>query len=129
MNTNTTPEKLYGDITPEQAVRDAKRAAIDTIAQNRRADRRAYFTHREVELVAVDKEGERVGDTVFLNKPASLTVKSVKTGMAELEGDEVAGFWLQGGVDEFESVAEFFASNGDNYSPYAGEWGVYIAAR
>jgi hypothetical protein len=94
-----------------------------------REDRRAKFVSRDVEVIALDAKRERIADVVFVDVPSRVSGKKLRAAAEECVnyyGDDAQYFAIEGSFDEFESVAEFFASNGENYTPSVAYWSFTV---
>lgn len=103
--------------------KEAREAAEACINGLRREHRGAHFIHREVELIACDDQGERIGDPI-----AYLTVKELSgSKLAELVKLHAPAQYnyiaVQGGCDGYDSFADFMRYP-DDYDPGCDWWDV-----
>lgn len=115
----------------QTAVKEA-RATIDECRNSDRFVPNVHFTHRGVEILAINADGERAGngEARFLElKELSGKALAIEVAiLMQYHGDEVASICIQGGIDAHESLATFLeaARNyGDSdYDPLVDEWEV-----
>ena len=105
-----------------QIAKDAKAAAAECIAEARRHDD-DYHIHREIEILALDDNGERCG----LGEPVFLAVKdcSGKNMKAAIElalsyEKDATQIGVGGGTDGYESLDDMM--KGYDYTPYSNSW-------
>lgn len=121
-----------------QQAKKAARQCIESCRNDRDRFRRdAYFLHRGVDVVAVNAAGERcgLGDPVFLevHQLSGVALKDAARQLFSTHGEDMVEISIQGGVDAFESFAEFmrdcreFGGPGD-YDPQVDEWEVHAPA-
>lgn len=101
----------------------AKEAARESIDLARRADHECHFTHRGIEVLAVDKDGERIGDPLDYLEVKDLSGKR----LAAIVKHQAPGQWdsitIQGGVDCYESL-DHCMKHPDDYEPMVEVWDV-----
>lgn len=110
------------------AAKQAKELAGRCIKAARSADRKAYFTHREVEILPLNSEGERAEmDQPEWMPLAQLSGKTLQAAAERLQADhpkDCKFIGVGGGVDAYESFSEKMAAARDlydaDYEPYGG---------
>lgn len=127
--------KLDNPKTPVEMAKSATAAARKCIENARRDRERFYskthFTHRSVDVVAINADGERCGDgsPIFLEL-SQLSGRALKDAAAELRRhyDDVVEICVQGGIDAHESFAAFMRDAREygwgDYDPQVDEWEV-----
>lgn len=103
-----------------ELVKSAKALSARCIKQAR-VDNSYYYKHRGVELVYLDERGERVGDAEYYDIPASLTIKQIKSDMAQANLTGISSVALQGGVDCYDSWQQSMEEYAD-YEPMTDVW-------
>lgn len=110
-----------------QIAKDAKAAAANCISEDRlaanRAGAKAYYVHREIEVIALDANGDRCG----LGEPFYLAVKdcsgkNMRKAIESVLRDEkdAVQIGVCGGTDEYDSMDDMM--KGYDYTPYSGSW-------
>jgi hypothetical protein len=107
--------------TMASALRECARLHREQLAECKRAGRQdglTTFRSRGKELLAIDAQGERLGEPLFGWKG---TIKEVEEFIAD-HSPKVAKVAVQCGIDAAESVFAF--NNGHDYAPWYGYWTI-----
>lgn len=118
-------------IPPATLTAVAQRARVVAREVHRRLEteyRRNYIAHREVEVLALDSKGERIGEADFipLSKLNGATLRRSVDSLKDAHRG-AAKFALQGGFDLWENFNEFCHRNdGWDYTPFIDTWDYEI---
>ena len=104
-----------------QLARAAKAAAADCIAECRRYARTGHYTHRGVEVLAIDHLGERIGDPLDYLEVKEISGKRLAAIVKHHAPAQWDSICVQGGVDGYESFQDAMKYPED-YEPMVGEW-------
>ena len=100
----------------------ARAAAAESIASCRRAHPGAHFVHRQVEILAIDADGERIGDQLdflLLKELSGKTLAQVVRDHAPAQYDHIV---VQGGIDAYDSLRDCLEEA--DYDPMVDCWEV-----
>lgn len=100
--------------------REAARAAIKAA---RAGNRQHHFTHRGVEVIALDSNAERIGDPLDYLNANSVSGAQIRYAVERYAPAQYSHIAVQGGVDCFESF-QAFMDEPDDYTPMWSEWVV-----
>jgi hypothetical protein len=101
----------------------AQLQARETINLCRRSDHHAHYTQRSVEVIAVDDQGERIGDPLGYLDVKQISGKllaSIVIASAPAQWDSIT---VQGGINAYNSFADFMRDP-DDYYPQVDSWAV-----
>jgi len=115
-----------------QFAQHVTKLARDCMADAKREPNRFHFTHRGVEVIGLDKDGERIGShwPEFL-EVNQISGKAIARCADTLKGydENVVAISVQGGLDAHDSFADFMASHHlmndsafDDYEPNYSCW-------
>jgi len=101
----------------------ARAAAAECIALARRQDRQCHFTQRGVEVLAIDSDGERIGDPLDYLDVKEISGKRLQRIVEHNAPAQYHHIAVQGGLDCYESFA-LAMQYPDDYEPQTDCWDV-----
>lgn len=104
----------------------AREAAAEAIASCRRAHPGAHFVQRQVEILAIDENHERIGDPLDYLLLKECSGKRLAQVVRDHAPAQYAYICVQGGIDAFDSFQDAMAYP-DDYEPMVECWDVSTA--
>ena len=101
----------------------SKAAASECIAAIRSEYRTEHFTHRGVELLAIDEHGDRIGDPLEYLEVKELSGKRLERAIVDHAPAQYSYICVQGGIDGYDSFPAAMKYP-DDYEPMVSEWAV-----
>lgn len=101
----------------------ARAAARATIQQARAGYHQHHFTHRGVEVIALDNLGERIGDVLDYFEANSVSGAQIQRTVQRYAPAQYKDIAIQGGIDCHDTF-QAFMNNPDDYTPMWSEWCV-----
>lgn len=109
-----------------QLSKAARAAAAECIALARRNDPQCHFTQRGVEVLAIDQDGERIGDPLDYLDVKQLSGKCLQAIITDHAPAQYHSICVQGGLDCYSSFQDAMQYP-DDYEPMADTWEVNTA--
>jgi hypothetical protein len=106
-----------------QLAKAAQVAAAECIATARRNDPQCHHVHRGVDVLALDQDGERIGDTLDIIDVKQISGKRLREIVTNHAPAQYHSICVQGGLDCYESFAEAMRYPED-YEPLTDCWDV-----
>jgi len=99
-----------------------REAAAESIASCRRHHPGAHYVHRQVEILAIDADGERIGDQLDFLLLRELSGKRLAQVVADHAPAQYDHICVQGGIDAYDSLQDFLQDY--DYDPMVECWDV-----
>lgn len=100
----------------------ARAAAADAIAGCRRHCPSAHYVHRQVEILAIDENHERIGDQLDFLLLKELSGKRLAQVVRDHAPAQYSYICVQGGIDAYDSFQDFMDDY--DYEPMVECWEV-----
>ncbi len=101
----------------------ARVAARDCITSARQECRRNHFTHRGIEVLAIDEHGDRIGDPLDYLEVKTISGKQLSEVVRHHAPAQYDYICIQGGIDFHENLQDALKYP-DDYTPMWDEWAI-----
>lgn len=106
-----------------QFAKAAQVAASECIANCRRQHQSGHYTQRGVMVLAIDAEGERIGDPIEYLEVKEISGKRLRSIVNTRAPGQWDSITVQGGIDEYDSFTDAMQYP-DEYNPQVEGWDV-----